>query len=58
MRKKNKVAKDLRTPKYKPRIVQSRKRKLQAKALRRELKDQLPSFLLPNKGIAADLLFA
>ena len=55
--KKNKIAKDLRTPKYKPRIIQSKKRKLKDKALRRELKDQLPSFLLGKGEMAGTLLF-
>ncbi len=46
MKKKNSIAKDLRTPKYRPRVVQNKKRKLKAKAERRELKQQLPSFFM------------
>ncbi len=49
MRKKNPVAKAVRTQRFKPQVVENKKRKLKAKIARREMRNQLPSFLLPQK---------
>ncbi len=46
MKKRNPVAKSVRTQRFKPRVVESKKRKLSDKISRREMRNQLPSFCL------------
>ncbi|MGH1350328.1 MAG: hypothetical protein ACRBBN_05910 [Methyloligellaceae bacterium] len=45
MKKRNPVARAVRTRDFKPRVVESKKRKLSNKIARREMRNQLPSFL-------------
>ena len=46
MAKKNPIAKELRTPKYRPRIVEDKRRKLKEKIQRREVEKELPPLFL------------